>query len=75
MGWSDDICVSPVSPVLPGWDLDASTTKLDASTTKLVVSAGSTVGGTGFAVGGIVAGDLIPVVTGVLLGIIPNNAN
>ena len=68
MGWSDDICVLPVSPVLPGWDLDT-------STTKLVVSAGSTVGGTGFAVGGIVAGDLIPVVTGVLLGITPNNAN
>ena len=33
----------------------------------------SAVGGTGFAVGGIVVGDLISVVTGVLLGVTPNN--
>ena len=64
--WSDDICILPVSPTSPGWNTDA-------STTELVVFAGSAVSETDFAVGGMVVGDLTSVVTGVLLGVTPNN--
>ena len=65
-GWSNGICVSPVSPASPGWNSDT-------STTELVVFAGSAVSGTDFAVGSMVVGDLTSVVTGVLLGVTPNN--
>ena len=59
-GWSDDICIAPVSPTSPGWNTDA-------STTELVVFAGSTVSGPDFAVGSMVVGDLTSVVVRVLL--------
>ena len=65
-GWSDGVCISPVSPTSPGWNTDT-------STTELVVFAGSAVSGTDFAVGGMVVGDLTSVVIGEFFGVTPNN--